>query len=387
MKSHANTGYLLLFIVWVLAVRPGDLHAGTISGDLQSGWRSAAAAGKGTTALFVYSKQTAPPPASENATSRHFLLLFPPAFAPDIANPIPQAPAPAGFQVNIRVDGRRVGPVLSAGDQPKRVGMIQGQNVRGDRAESHSGFFTGGAAAVTNPAAIGNNPFVSAQGSKPKAADAAGAVGEAAGAAFDPFEVDPGTYLDYQYTVNASLQLDQMGDFGGVTFFALDSRLMPSSAALDAFYQRGQPFDEALWVLSLSANGVPGSPSDIAVHFRINPQAIADNILFLDTDHDQVNDLDDAAIEDLIKQDIEIVGDSAVLTGLELFPEGTEYNVSGVVTYGDGVNALLMSSAVPAPSTMVLLGLGALCLMGFIRRSMLAVSSGSPWVGVRPFHL
>jgi len=192
--------------------------------------------------------------------------------------------------------------------------------------------------------------------------------GKAASAAFDPFDVSSGEYL-YAPTISAAFQMDEIGDFGGIVFFALDSRLS-SRAAVDLFYERGQPFSEALWAMSITTRGrlVSDSDNDLNVRFSINPIArspgSAGQRPILDP---SVSDEDIGAA---IKSRFHVADGTAILEESPFFPTGTMYRVDangvdGPTRFGFGVNAGL-TTAVPGPSALALLLIGGLTLRAVV---------------------
>ncbi len=100
--------------------------------------------------------------------------------------------------------------------------------------------------------------------------------GRAAGAAFDPVPVANGSYA-YQQVINASIQLDNPTDMGGLLYFAVDSQTSPDPSV---FYAKGQPLDQTLWYLSIAETGPLTSRSDLldpskfSVTFQINDPAL-----------------------------------------------------------------------------------------------------------------
>jgi len=195
-------------------------------------------------------------------------------------------------------------------------------------------------------------PFIFVRGElQPPGTTARGA---AAGAAFDPFEVAPGVY-PYAETVNASFQLDGPEEFGGVVFFAVDSRFSNP----ETFYARGQPFEEALWALSLFADSPVSDPSQLQVDFLVNPQARALGVFN--------PSLTDAQLTAAVRAAITVSDGVASLTNFSLFPTGTTLTVrsiDGTIRFGEGVNAGITSPAVPEPGSLALLSVGGLVALG-----------------------
>lgn len=221
--------------------------------------------------------------------------------------------------------------------------------------------------------------------------------GKAAGAAFDPFEVSPGDY-PYQTFIDAFVQLDGKSDLGGITYFAMDSRRTPSiPTGVETFYERGQSFDEAVWFLHITVNGVLDSPSDLldptklVIDFKINDTYILRPLQSLGLDEMPFTSDDilftDQVIADAIRDAFTLSNGTATLTSYPLFPTNppdspsrglmgtTTYRVNAPITYGAGVNAAL--SQIPEPSGLALLGIGILALLVGAARCSGAASRGA----------
>jgi hypothetical protein len=217
--------------------------------------------------------------------------------------------------------------------------------------------------------------------------------GQAAAAAYDPFTIPGGQSYDYPLVIDATLDSDADSTVGAL-YYALDSKTY-TSGILDDFQQDTPPMSQTLYWLGIAAgSGTIQSSSDIQISFELNPLAL-NEITFpspwLATIPGYSGSLTAQARADLIEQQIEsemrqpgvfaIGGGSATLSGYSVFPDGTSFTPDGgSVEYADGVNAGINS--VPEPSTVGLLGVGALGIMRCCRRSRPALLDGE-MVGVR----
>ena len=203
-------------------------------------------------------------------------------------------------------------------------------------------------------------------------------MGKAAGGAFDPVPVAPGSYA-YNQVINASIQLDNAADTSGVLYFAVDSRQTDP----ETFYANGEPLNETLWYLSIAATGPLTSlsdlldPSKLSVTFQITDPALLDVV-----DPSNVP-YTNAEIAAAVRDAFTVAGDTATLTDFDLFPVdptldpqcdaagqplcgSATYNVDSNIEYGVGVNAAL-TTTVPEPTTAGLLAT-ALTSLVFLRR-------------------
>jgi hypothetical protein len=80
----------------------------------------------------------------------------------------------------------------------------------------------------------------------------------AAAASFDPFTLSAGSFSNYQYNVNVSLQRNTPGDFVGVSYYAVDSRFTSDP---DGWLAKGLPLSDTLWSLSILSHGLLESKS------------------------------------------------------------------------------------------------------------------------------
>jgi hypothetical protein len=181
-------------------------------------------------------------------------------------------PAPAGSVTAIRVDAKPLfSPAVGARGQTKPVAPVVTQSVE---SLTSGAFGVGQYQSRTGMVvAKGVTPFNNQR---------------AAGAAFDPFTISgPTTFPSYQYVVDASLEVAGTGDWAGITYFAVDSRLTDpvGATSVDNFYGVTEPVEQALWSLSIVDNGPLISLSDLAdpgklvINFQVNPAAISMGIL------------------------------------------------------------------------------------------------------------
>lgn len=297
-----------------------------------------------------------------------------------VAGPL-QCPSPApppwapGLVTAIRVDAKPLfSPAVGARGQPKPVAPVVTQSVES---------LTAGA--------LGVGQYQSRTGMVVAKGTALLDNQRAAGAAFDPFTISgPSTFPNYQYALDASLQAAKPGDWAGITYFAVDSRLTtPADATgVNGFFGPTELFDQALWSLSIVENGPLTSlsdladPSKLAIAFVVNPAAISMGILTVKNSLGNAYTAVglDAAIDSAVRGDFTLVGGAATLSSYDLFPSmptlddptppllgSTVYTVSGSVTYGDAVNAGVFT--VPEPSTwaIMLVGFAGLGFAGYRR--------------------
>ncbi|MGD0464618.1 MAG: hypothetical protein ABSB74_19205 [Tepidisphaeraceae bacterium] len=385
----AGIGVLIVCTWGAARAHAAEAAASTVSGVVPH----ALPAGGGTTEQFAYSEQTLPTPDGPNTTVTH--VITGETIALDsTGNPIPLPnPIPGGDQyyfnptstpgsapdlnpgVNI-IASRGVatppfGPTVKAGPNAKIVYIPPPNPMTAtystplkDVLTSKSGGGNEIGAATYN--AIGQlNPATRAlQGPGVLASGfvraAPGIAGRAAGAAFDPFELDQ-DISNYQENVTVSVDAGPM-ESAGATVFALDSRYTD----LSTFYERGEPFSEALWSLSISGSDLLDDPSDLTVSFQINPAALADGVLFHDNGFG-VNDLSAAAIQSDISSLITISGSVATLNSADIFPANTVFNVPDEgITYGESADAEAERD-VPDPATGSVLG-ASLGILALLRR-------------------
>jgi hypothetical protein len=187
------------------------------------------------------------------------------------------------------------------------------------------------------------NDFISASG-KLEPPESGVMSAAAAAAAFDPYTLSPGNY-QADWIINTSLQLDGVNthESGGVTYFGLDSRFTD----LDTFYERQQPFQEALWALTIYTGGQTVSLSNISVEFFTHPQARASGIL---------NPAEsDSQIASALHASLTLNGGIVSLTDYSVFSSGTTFIVrpqDGEIQFGEALNTGL--AAIPEPTTIAL---------------------------------
>src|SRR5439155_19738910 len=99
------------------------------------------------------------------------------------------------------------------------------------------------------------NPLLGTQISA-EATSAAGPPGcKAAAEGLDPFSLPGGTSYPYAPTLDASLQVPAPSSTGGVLFYALDSVVFTTDD-IGNFVVDGSPYQDTLWTLSVSADGL-----------------------------------------------------------------------------------------------------------------------------------
>jgi len=143
-------------------------------------------------------------------------------------------------------------------------------------------------------------------------------------------------------------------EIGGGSFFATDSRF------------------GSLWVLSIGNEGPITDPRDLIVAFQSAP------ILFLNDD----------SVVNHVRSGVTMSGGTARLTSFQLF--STRYLVDEPIEYGFGLEADIVT-AVPAPSTLTLLGLGVLGFAGYtwrgwVPRARSAASKGGQQMAPAPSY-
>ena len=220
--------------------------------------------------------------------------------------------------------------------------------------------------------------------------------GKAAGAAYDPYLVSPGSY-PVNPIVNARLQLNGPMDFGGVTFFATDDRTFDP----DTFYESGQPFELALWSLSVLANGNFVSSSDLLDPSKLEIDFTLKDPALLSIRDSGGGAYSDSMIENAVRKAFTLDGDTVALSNFSVFPVdvsgdalcGTPghplcgsatYHVDSLINYGEGVNVGI--SQVPEPPALALLA-AAICACFFsTQRTVCTLVGGRKLRRVRPYQ-
>jgi hypothetical protein len=285
-------------------------------------------------------------------------------------SPAPSPPSPPGLVTYIVAGGEDLGPAVGVRNQIKPNGAVFNAQAVQSRVFSPGGLLQArGRASYSQQTGL-----IAAEG------EAGGPAQRAAGAAFDPFTLTgPLTFPNYQYILDASLQTSAPGDWAGITYFAVDSRLTnPATAyAVDNFYGVTEPLNEALWSLTIVDRAPLESlsdlmdPSKLGINFQVNPAAIRMGILTAtDSEGDAYTASElDAAIDGSVRADLTLVGGAAAISSFDLFPEAaslsnpapplegeTVYSVSEMVRYGDAVNAGVITA--PEPSTWAMMAAG-----------------------------
>lgn len=328
------------------ALGAAPAFSASVSGDTSTGLRTKPG-DQGTTELFVYSEETVKGVTTTNAR------VAGSTFSQNGNGPVTTTPI-AGFGV------LKDGTCIRVGANPVGVaGCPVAPNVYGPDVAGVRGLAKPGAepptvrqsASSVTGAFLGMARYQNSTG-RITAVGTGQGIGRAAGAAFDPVPLySPGLY-DYQEVIDASLTLDTPLDVGGLLYFAVDSRMTDPLA----FYAAGQPLDATLWYLSISANGILSSLSDLqdparfSVSFRINDRSLLDPRM-----SDGMTPYTDGDIAAAVLRSFTLNRNTASLSGYTLFPSltpslgtalpGTTVyrvgtNADGTpVQYGDGVNA------------------------------------------------
>jgi len=184
-----------------------------------------------------------------------------------------------------------------------------------------------------------------------------GVTGASAAYANDPETIPtPGTY-SYDPVVDGCLELDDPSQTGGISWFAVDSR----ETNLGSWEANGQPASQTLWELTISASGIPQSPSDVTVNFYLNPQDASLGIL--GTAYTQ------SQIQANVLNAVTVSNGVVTLNSMSLFDPGAQYFVpSGSSTpvqydYGDVGDVAGTTTTIPEPSSLVVLSMGVLGLL------------------------
>jgi len=181
--------------------------------------------------------------------------------------------------------------------------------------------------------------------------------GASAAYANDPMTFSSSGTYSYDPTVDGSISLDDPSQTGAINMFALDSR-ETDEADWEA---AGQPYTETLWELTISANGIPQSKSDVTVNFYLNPQDASLGIL--STSYTQ------SQIEQNVINAITVSDGTVTLPSMSVFDPNAEYFVptGGAIDYDYGAVGDLAGSTttIPEPTCLALLSTG---VYGALRR-------------------
>jgi len=347
-----NKSRLLLALPLVLLSLSTSARAGSVSGDIDTGFQNAGLGG-GTVTYLAHSQQFTTLASGPNDRTNLSTVSNLNGQTFQFNLPVVQG-ATISVSKGFLRGSKTYSPVVGFKDRAKPPADVTIQDIA-----SVSGSFQGRATLV--PTRGNTTGHVSARGTNTSPNQD---TGKAAASAVDPFEVAPGVH-SYGQTINLSLQLDFASESGGVTYFALDSRFTD----LDTFFDQEDPFGEALWALSVFANGPTDSLSSVDVDFMVNPMARSLGLFN--------PSLSDMQLEDAVRDALSLNGNLVSLTDFSLFPGGTMLTVrseDGNIQFGMGVSASIEAAgaaAVPEQGTLalVLVGLGPLArVCGWHRR-------------------
>jgi hypothetical protein len=274
----------------------------------------------GTSAFFVYSNQTmrsgVADPVGPNAQKGHTMS------GPLNAFQSLTASLSVADGVANNIGGRTYSPVLGVNNRPKPANPYDRETVW-----STSGAFEG-AGMVEVKSARTATDRISASAS---CVDGVGAAGAASAIVYDPYSVSPGVY-NYNHNIDVSLNREGPTSFAGVLFQAVDDR-----------------YTDPLWSLQILADQQLRDVNDLGIQFAFNSQALLDGVLTNDSTL-----LTDSAMIDRIRENIDLSTGVPTLTGFDLFPTGTTYNVDRSIQYGVDAGAAL-SEDTPEPGALAIL--------------------------------
>jgi hypothetical protein len=347
---------------------PNTANAGAmVTGDVMTNPPFVALGATGKTSLRAFSQEGA-------QTNKNFFGDL--TSGGKVINPAPNGallPLIQNISVELPTGVMRYVPVIGLADQPK-TNIKQASDIQ--TQFSVTGTYQGSGNQFQSPSGryIAALAFTNSTAAKPPA-------GAAAGAAYDPILVPGGAMYSYSPMVDASFQLGDVSESGGVDMYAVDSTVFTSDD-LSNFLNDGSPFDETLWHLNLAANGPVTDPSNVSVDFELNPLALAE-IIFptsylvslpgysMSLTDAQIAELIDAAVDGAATEALSLVGDTVQLQNFSPFPAGTSYAPTKSAEYAEGVDAGL--TTVPEPSSILLLAGAILILIGFHRGTISAL--------------
>lgn len=330
---------------------PASLQAATANADMIDESSYSEIWVNGTNTLYAYS-QLAVPAVGPNATTTHTINN---ASAPAVG-------VVAGASITsyhgLLLTKYVYSPVVGVTGVAKAV-LPAGQTSGGERVSSSSSAPQGEAYAAaaynTHSAFYLSDNMLSTATLTARPGNTV--VGASAAYANDPETIPtPGTY-SYDPMVDGSLVLDDPSQTGGISWFAVDSR----ETNLASWEANGQPASDTLWELTISASGIPQSPSDLTVNFYLNPQDASLGIL--STSYTQ------SQIQANVLNAVTVSNGVVTLNSMSLFDPGAQYFVpSGSSTavqydYGDVGDVAGSTTTIPEPSSLVLLSVGVLGLL------------------------
>lgn len=200
--------------------------------------------------------------------------------------------------------------------------------------------------------------------------------GGAAGQAYDPIMVTPGTALTYAPQIEVDIESSLKNEIGGVEFYALDQNTFSDVAGENSDFPG--PIDDfndnnnadTLWTLDITENGLAAFSVDFELNSASELSFSSAELTDLNcTGANDNNTCIDSALDAEIKGDLtsDSLGGQEI-ADLPLFQDSVTYTPTGdpntPIEFGEGVDA---GMEVPEPSSIALFLVGLMAL-GFLSR-------------------